>query len=85
VSSTTQTNQTQSLSNTTMPVTPSWVTTPLQGLTSQITALGAVPASTYVAPQSALQNQANSAAASTLTGTNPNYTAAGNDISAMRR
>jgi hypothetical protein len=81
MSSTTQSNQTSTLSQTQMPVTPSWVTQPLQGLTSQITALGAVPASSYVAPQSALQQQANSAASSTLTGTNPNYAAAANAIS----
>ncbi|HEX4198750.1 MAG TPA: hypothetical protein VHZ26_15035 [Caulobacteraceae bacterium] len=81
MSSTTKTNQASTLSQTQMPVTPSWVAQPLQGLTSQITALGAVPASSYVAPQSALQQQANAAAASTLTGTNPNYAAAANDIS----
>ncbi|HZC15655.1 MAG TPA: hypothetical protein VE309_02735 [Caulobacteraceae bacterium] len=81
MSSTTHSNQTSTLSQTQIPVTPSWVAQPLQSLTSQITALGAAPASSYVAPQSALQQQANAAASSTLTGANPNYAAAAGDIS----
>jgi hypothetical protein len=71
--STTQ-NQTQ----TQTPTNPSWVTQPLQDLTSQITALGNVSPTSYVAPQSALQLQANQQGASTLGGTNPDFgTAAG--------
>lgn len=76
MSSTTKTNQSTSANQTTTPQNPSWVTQPLQNLTGQITALNNVPASSYVAPQGALQNEANANGASTLTGTNPNYTGA---------
>jgi hypothetical protein len=69
-------NQTQT------PVVPSWITQPLQSDVSNITALGNVPATSYVAPQGALQTQANSQASVTDTGTNPNYTTAGGQIAA---
>src|SRR5580658_4347632 len=71
MSTKTQTNATANETQT--PTNPSWVTQPLQNLTSQITALNNVPASTYVAPQGALQQQANTQGASTLGTVNPNY------------
>lgn len=81
MSKTTKTNQTTSQSQTQTPVNPDWVTNPLKGLTSQITALNGVPASNYVAQQGALQQQANSQGASSLTPGNPNYTGAAGLIS----
>lgn len=72
----TSTNETQT------PSVPSWITSPIQSQVSNIGALSNVPASSYVAPQSALQVQANNQGASTLSGTNSNYTTAANTIGA---
>jgi len=77
MSSSTKTNSKTTSTATQTPTNPSWVTQPLQNLTSQITALGNVPATSYVAPQSALQIQANNQGAATLSGTNPAYSKAG--------
>lgn len=76
MAATTKTNATTNQSATQTPTNPSWVTAPLQALTGQIGALNNVPATNYVAPQGALQTQANDQGSSTLTGTNPNYTGA---------
>lgn len=64
-------NATQAQTQT--PTNPSWVTQPLQSMASTITSLGSVPATSYVAPQTALQTQANTQGAATLGGTDPNF------------
>ena len=69
-------------SSTATPTVPSWITQPLQSDVSNISALGNVPASSYVAPQTGLQLQANQQGADTLSGTNPNYTAGAANIAA---
>ena len=76
MSTTTKTNSTTNQSQTQTPTNPSWVQAPLQNLTSQITALGAVPASTYVAPENASQTAALSGASALANSTNPNFTSA---------
>lgn len=76
MSKTTESNQTSTSNATQTPTNPDWVTQPLQSDVSNIMALSNVPASSYVAPQTALQLQANQQGADTLSGTNPNYGAA---------
>lgn len=82
MAATTKSNSTSTANQTTTPSVPSWITDPLQSQVSNISALSDVPASSYVAPQSALQVQANNQGASTLSGTNSNYTTAANTIGA---
>jgi hypothetical protein len=82
MASTSRTNATQTTNQTQTPSVPSWITDPLQQQTANISALSNVPATSYVAPQGALQQQANQQGADTLSGTNPNYTAGSNTIAA---
>ncbi len=72
----------QSTNATQTPVVPSWLTTPLQSQVSNISALSDVPASSYVAPQTAMQTQANALGATNAASTNPNYTTAAGTIGA---
>jgi hypothetical protein len=76
MSSSTKTNSSSNSSATQTPTNPSWVTQPLQGLTSDITALGNVNPQSYVAPQSSLQVQANNQGAATLSTPNPAFSTA---------
>lgn len=76
MSTTTKSNSTSQSQATQTPTNPAWVTQPLQDLTSRISSLGNADPASYVAGQSPLQLQANSQGASTLQGTNPNFTAA---------
>lgn len=50
--------QTTTQSSSSTPTNPDWVTSALQGYTSQVSDLGNKPATDYVAPLSGLQNQA---------------------------
>ena len=75
-------NSSTNSNSTQTPTNPSWITQPLQSDVGNIMALGNVPASSYVAPQTGLQLQANQQGADTLSGTNPNYTAGAANIAA---